>query len=154
MKKLITLGIVTAIIENILQREDFDHKKKGVLEIDCGTGELASALKDAGITRYHGFSRSEEQIEKAKTNLAKGYAKKFHIGDTSTEEVLSKPHDIIICAQGACPYDIIPSGQRLIVVTRGEENWGGCCLKLATHFKAGARTIQHGDLFLTVGERA
>jgi protein-L-isoaspartate O-methyltransferase len=154
MKKLIELGIITAITENLLQREDFDHKKKGVLEIDCGTGELAAALKDAGITRYHGFSRSEDQIEKAKKSLPKGYAKKLHVADTSTEEVLSKPHDIIICAQGSCPYDVIPSGQRLIVVTRGERSWGACCLKLAPHFAEGAKTVQHGDLFLTIGEKA
>lgn len=154
MKNLIELGIVTAITENLLQREDFSHKANGITEIDCGTGELAQALKDAGITRYHGFSRSEEQIEKAKKDLPKAYAKKFHVADTSSEEVLGKPHDIIICAQGSCPYDVIPSGQRLIVVTRGEKSWGACCLKLAPYFATGARTIQHGDLYLTIGERA
>jgi hypothetical protein len=153
MKKLITLGILTAITENLSQRDDFNPKKNGVLEIDCGDGGIAQALKDVGITRYHGVSKSADLIAAAKKNV-KGYTKKFHVKDTSSEEVLSHPHDVIICAQGACPYDIIPSGNPLIVVTRGEESWGSCCLKLAPYFAKGAKTVQHADLFLTIGVKA
>lgn len=150
---MIALGIISAIVENLTERSDFNSKKDGVLEINCGDGGLAQALKDAGITRYHGASRSPDLIESAKRNVA-GYTKKFHVADTSSESLLQYPHDVIISAQGECPYDAIPSGNRLIVVTRGAESWSSCCLNLAPYFKTGAVTVQHGNLFLTIGVRS
>jgi len=153
MEKLIRLGILSAIVENLTERTDFDPEKDGVLELFCGDGKLAQALADAGIKKYHGVSVSDDLIKKAKKNL-KGYSRRFHQVDKIDEDVLKHKHEIIISAQGACPYDIIPSGQRLIVVTRGEESWGSCCLKLSSEFAKGAKTIQHGDLFLTIGVKA
>ena len=151
MKDLIELGIVTAIIENITTREDFDPAD-GVLEIDCGTGEIAAALKDAGISKYHGVSNSSELIAAAKKNV-KGYSRRFHVADTSSADAPKHKHDLIIAVQGAVPYDVIPAGTKLIAVTRNEKSWGSCCLKLSGYFADGATTVQHGDLFLTIGIR-
>ena len=154
MKNLIALGIISSIVENLSERNDFNTKKDGILELNCGAGELALALNNAGLTRYHGVSRSPDLIAEAKKNVL-GYTKKFHVGNTSSsEEILQHPHDVIISAQGECPYDAIPSGNRLIVVTRGAESWSSCCLSLAPYFAAGASTVQHGNLYLTIGVRS
>ena len=151
MKDLIELGIVTAIIENITTREDFDPAD-GVLEIDCGTGEIAAALKDAGVSKYHGVSNSSEMVAAAKSNV-KGYSRRFYVADTSSADALKHKHNLIIAVQGSVPYDVIPAGTKLIAVTRNEKSWGSCCLKLAEYFADGATTVQHGDLFLTIGTR-
>lgn len=151
MNDLIELGIVTAIIENITTREDFDPAD-GVLEIDCGTGMIAAALKEVGVNKYHGVSNSSEMVAAAKSNV-KGYSRRFHVADTSSADALNHKHDLIIAVQGAVPYDVIPAGTKLIAITRNEKSWGMCCMKLAEYFASGATTVQHGDLFLTIGVR-
>ena len=151
MNDLIELGIVTSIIENITTREDF-NPADGVLEIDCGAGEIAAALKEAGVSKYHGVSNSSEMVAAAKSNV-KGYSRRFHVADTSSADALKHKHDLIIAVQGSVPYDVIPAGTKLIALTRNERSYGSCCLKLAQYYAAGAATVQHGNLFLTIGTR-
>jgi SAM-dependent methyltransferase len=39
---------------------------ESILEIGCGTGQLACLIRDKGISRYHGFDFSPKRIEQAK----------------------------------------------------------------------------------------
>ncbi len=39
---------------------------ESILEVGCGTGQLACLIRDKGISRYHGFDFSRKRIEQAK----------------------------------------------------------------------------------------
>lgn len=42
------------------------EKASSLLEIGCGTGQLATLLRDKGIPRYHGFDFAPKRIEQAR----------------------------------------------------------------------------------------
>lgn len=147
-KELFELGVHTEILKG-LKRLDFNPAKDGVLEIHCGKGLLAAFLADNGIKKYHGITNHPEEVNAAKAAL-KGYSRRFHLAEPVSEEALSHKSDVIICTDG-CPWSLLQSGQKLIVVNTGYANWDDACLFLTPYFAAGAKTIQFNNYFLTVG---
>jgi hypothetical protein len=149
MKHLFDLGIGNAIINNLKSRPDFAHETDGVLEIQCGPGQLASMLHSAGVKKYHGTDASEQNIKAAKAAV-KPFARRFHLADPFSPEALEYKGEIIV-ATTHIPFDSFKSGQRVIIVTTGFSDWDSACLALTPRFEQGATTVQFSEYFLTIG---
>lgn len=141
------------VIDGIINylKDHSDKEKDGILHLDCGSGEVAKALLNAGHTRYHGTTSNADHLKEAK-KLVPEFKTRFHKMETPlSADVLKYKHDIIL-ATGSINYGAIPSGQRLIVVTK-EKTYEKVCLLLTPLFQVGASTVQHGDYFVTYGIR-
>jgi len=66
-----------------------------ILEVGCGTGQLAHFLYDEGFTDYHGFDYSEEAIKIAKTKSPQS----FSIGDATDPKEYEKDYSLIIATE-------------------------------------------------------
>jgi len=149
-KRLYELQVIAGIIKYLENYSDKD--KDGILHLDCGNGLFAKELYKAGFRKYHGTTSSSEELKEAKA-LVPGFKTRFHkIADPIGAEALKHKHDIII-SLGRIDYDSIPSGQRLVVVTEAA-NYDACCLKLSAFIAPRASTLQHGNFFVTYGERS
>jgi len=70
---------------------------RSVLEIGCGTGQLAAYLLDHGIDSYVGIDFSKKAVEYAAQNAQAG---RFVIDDARTSRVYSEErHDVLICTE-------------------------------------------------------
>src|SRR5215212_4340703 len=70
---------------------------KRVLEIGCGTGQLAAFLLDHGIETYVGMDFSPKAIQYARQAASAG---RFVIDDAQTSSIYSEePHDVLICTE-------------------------------------------------------
>lgn len=66
-----------------------------ILEVGCGTGQLAEYLKDEGFTHYKGFDFSEKAIEIAKERVAMDFSAKDALQKSSFEG----EYNTIICLE-------------------------------------------------------
>jgi 2-polyprenyl-3-methyl-5-hydroxy-6-metoxy-1,4-benzoquinol methylase len=70
---------------------------KRVLEIGCGTGQLAAFLLDEGIETYVGMDFSPEAIKHARKAAPAG---RFVVDDARTSSIYTEePHDVLICTE-------------------------------------------------------
>src|SRR6266536_1395827 len=70
---------------------------KRVLEIGCGTGQLAAYLLDQGIETYAGMDFSPKAIEYAREAAPEG---RFVVDDARTSAIYSEEqHDVLICTE-------------------------------------------------------
>lgn len=68
-----------------------------VLEIGCGTGQLAQLLADRGVRRYRGFDFSERAIGLARARLPEA---DFRVADARSTGLLdSEDYDIALCTE-------------------------------------------------------
>jgi 2-polyprenyl-3-methyl-5-hydroxy-6-metoxy-1,4-benzoquinol methylase len=70
---------------------------KEILEIGCGTGQLAAFLLDQGIETYVGMDFSSKAIEYAREAAPEG---RFVIDDARTSTIYSdEQYDVLICTE-------------------------------------------------------
>lgn len=67
-----------------------------ILEIGCGTGQLAEYLYDEGFSYYHGFDFSEVAIEKAKKRVPEF---NFFLANALSKEPFTLNFDVVICLE-------------------------------------------------------
>lgn len=144
MENLIKLGVITAIINHLTSQTN--PKKDGIFEMNCRGGEFAKTLKEAGFTLYHGADGSEDLIKAAK-KLVPAFKNRFHVGEPKG----NFKRDIVISLHGTV-FGKLDEGQKFIsVADELMDNWDAYCLAVAPYVKRGAKTIQHGDYFVTFG---
>lgn len=73
-----------------------NNKNIKILEIGCGTGQLAEYLRDQGFNNYSGFDFSHVAITKAKKRIPEF---NFYIGDALEKIKLKGDYDIAICLE-------------------------------------------------------
>jgi len=69
---------------------------RSVLEVGCGSGQLAAFLLDKGIEHYTGFDFSAKAIELAETIAPEG---RFFVDDARTSNLYEEPHEALICTE-------------------------------------------------------
>jgi len=70
---------------------------RAVLEIGCGTGQLAQLLQDQGIQHYTGFDFSRKAIELARKRLPNH---DLRVDDARTTQLYREiDHDVVICTE-------------------------------------------------------
>lgn len=120
-----------------------------ILEIGCGSGQLAHLLLDKGILgAYVGFDFSSIAIQLARRNLP---AERFEVADAKTTELFSSAdYDTVICTEvlehivdDILVLERIPSGKR-VVATVPDFDWDS-----HVRFFADANEVRtrYGDLF-------
>lgn len=68
-----------------------------VLDVGCGTGQMASLLRDKGLAHYHGFDFSQKRIEMAR-KVCPEYT--FSHADAFTTDLFqSLDYDTVICQE-------------------------------------------------------
>jgi 2-polyprenyl-3-methyl-5-hydroxy-6-metoxy-1,4-benzoquinol methylase len=67
-----------------------------VLEIGCGSGQLAAFLLDQGVKSYLGMDFSPRAIEYAREAAPTG---DFVVDDARTSSIYAEPHDVLICTE-------------------------------------------------------
>ena len=67
-----------------------------VLEIGCGTGQLAAYLLDQGIDSYVGIDFSQKAVEYARRNAPHA---RFEVDDARTSDIYAEAHDVLICTE-------------------------------------------------------
>lgn len=68
-----------------------------VLEIGCGTGQLAAYLFDQGIDSYVGLDFSPKAIEYARRNAPRG---RFVVDDARASEIYAEAeYDVLVCTE-------------------------------------------------------
>jgi len=68
-----------------------------IVEIGCGTGQLAELLRDRGISRYIGFDFSGEAIRLARRRLSEV---QFEVGDAlQTPLLLNETFSTVLCTE-------------------------------------------------------
>lgn len=68
-----------------------------VLEIGCGTGQLAAYLFDQGIDSYVGLDFSPKAIDYARRNAPRG---RFVVGDARASNIcFEEEHDVLVCTE-------------------------------------------------------
>lgn len=66
-----------------------------VLEIGCGTGQLAHYLYDEGFRHYHGFDFSEEAVRIASQRVPQS----FCVADARAPETFNHNYNVVICLE-------------------------------------------------------
>jgi 2-polyprenyl-3-methyl-5-hydroxy-6-metoxy-1,4-benzoquinol methylase len=69
---------------------------KRVLEIGCGTGQLAALLIEQGVESYVGIDFSPKAIELARQAAPAG---RFAVDDARTSNIYDEPHDALVCTE-------------------------------------------------------
>jgi len=136
------LGIYDQVAEYL---EKNLEKGEGVLELKCGNGDFAEFLAAKGFKNYHGIDDEGEAIKAAKSRVPK-FKARFHTKDGNYKR------NVVVCLNGT-PFDTIESGQRMIVLTSGFDDYDKLCLAINGLYQDGAKTIEHGGLFITYGTR-
>lgn len=67
-----------------------------VLDIGCGTGQLAAYLFDQGIDSYVGIDFSPKAIEYARRVAPHA---RFVVGDARATDIYAEEHDVLICTE-------------------------------------------------------
>jgi SAM-dependent methyltransferase len=67
-----------------------------VLDIGCGTGQLAAYLIDQGIDSYVGLDFSPKAIEYARRSAPRA---RFVVGDARDSDIYTEEHDVLICTE-------------------------------------------------------
>jgi SAM-dependent methyltransferase len=68
-----------------------------VLEIGCGSGQLASALRDWGVTDYVGFDFAPKRVEWAEHTVPEF---RFEVADAFTTSLYDDvPYDVVVCTE-------------------------------------------------------
>jgi SAM-dependent methyltransferase len=67
-----------------------------VLDIGCGTGQLAAYLLDQGIDSYVGIDFSAKAIEYARRSAPRA---RFVVGDARASDIYTEEHDVLICTE-------------------------------------------------------
>ncbi|WP_196139279.1 class I SAM-dependent methyltransferase [Aliikangiella sp. G2MR2-5] len=81
------------VIADRISKSQYDS----LLEVGCGTGQLANLLKDKGISKYHGFDFSPKRIEQAKKNC-EGFD--FSLQDAFKTELFNElDYNAVICTE-------------------------------------------------------
>lgn len=84
--------IWTVIVDRLLT-----INAKSVLEIACGTGQLACLINDKGVQKYSGFDFSPKRIEQAKRACPEF---SFRVEDAfKTDLFATFPYDAVICTE-------------------------------------------------------
>ena len=66
-----------------------------VLEIGCGTGQLAELLVDHGLTNYLGFDFSRQRIAAARGRTSL----RFEVADAFDTDLYEEPYDTVVCTE-------------------------------------------------------
>lgn len=69
---------------------------KSVLEVGCGSGQLAAFLLEKGVEGYVGFDFSATAIELAQRMAPAG---RFYVDDARTSSLYDEPHEVLICTE-------------------------------------------------------
>lgn len=70
---------------------------ESLLDIGCGSGQLACLLRDKGITRYYGFDFSPKRIELAKQVCSEF---EFSVQDAFKTDTFTRiDYDAVICTE-------------------------------------------------------
>lgn len=70
---------------------------ESVLEVGCGTGQLAQLLLDWGVGTYHGFDFSSVAVDVARAQAPAGV---FEVADARTTDLFeSVPYDWVLCTE-------------------------------------------------------
>jgi 2-polyprenyl-3-methyl-5-hydroxy-6-metoxy-1,4-benzoquinol methylase len=69
---------------------------RSVLEIGCGTGQLAEMLRTAGLTRYTGFDFSPRRIDAARRRAK---SMRFEVDDAYTTDLVHESYDTVVCTE-------------------------------------------------------
>lgn len=141
-------GGVDAIIEHLSKSEK--GTDTAILHLQCGDGQIADALKNAGFAKYHGIDSSNDNIAAAKKRI-KGYSRRFHVGQLFDADNFKKKHDVVLCLHGT-PYEQTPSGTKMIVATSGVGNYEQTST-IVNRILDDAKTVQHENVFITYGVR-
>jgi SAM-dependent methyltransferase len=122
---------------------------RSILDLGCGSGQLALLLRDRGFPSYCGIDFSQKRIEWARKNCP-GFA--FVLGDIFQSDLLATfPYDAVVCAEfldhvqsdlevigrirtGARLYAIIPSFSYASHVRYFKDS-GEVTERYASHFK-------------------
>jgi SAM-dependent methyltransferase len=68
-----------------------------VLEIGCGSGQLALALRDRGITNYVGFDFAPKRVEWARHTVPEF---RFEVADAFATQLYDEVHyDVVVCTE-------------------------------------------------------
>jgi 2-polyprenyl-3-methyl-5-hydroxy-6-metoxy-1,4-benzoquinol methylase len=67
-----------------------------IVEIGCGTGQLAAFLIEQGVESYFGIDFSPKAIELARRAAPEG---RFAVDDARTSNVYDQPHDALVCTE-------------------------------------------------------
>jgi len=82
-----------SVIVDRIRRDGLRH----VLEIGCGTGQLAAYLLEQGIDSYVGVDFSAKAIEYARRNAPDG---RFHVDDARASNIYAEEeHDVLVCTE-------------------------------------------------------
>jgi SAM-dependent methyltransferase len=82
-----------SVIADRLRRDGVER----VLDIGCGTGQLAAFLFDQGIETYVGMDFSPKAVEYARTAVPRG---RFVVDDARTSNVYTdEEHDVLLCTE-------------------------------------------------------
>jgi SAM-dependent methyltransferase len=72
-------------------------KRNSILDIGCGSGQLACLLRDRGIKEYHGLDFSLKRIERAREVCPEFM---FTVGDAFRSDLFSMyNYDVVICTE-------------------------------------------------------
>jgi 2-polyprenyl-3-methyl-5-hydroxy-6-metoxy-1,4-benzoquinol methylase len=81
------------VIVDRIRRNGFRH----VLDVGCGTGQLAAYLLDHGIDSYFGIDFSAKAVEYARRNAPGG---RFVVEDVRVSNVYDQvEHDVLVCTE-------------------------------------------------------
>ncbi|MEQ8925910.1 MAG: class I SAM-dependent methyltransferase [Fulvivirga sp.] len=69
---------------------------KKILEVGCGTGQLAEYLYDEGYRNYNGFDFSTKGVELSKKRVP---AYNFYVGDATDQKNFNVEYDTAICLE-------------------------------------------------------
>ena len=85
--------VLWALIVDRIRRDSLGR----VLDIGCGTGQLAAFLFDHGIEEYVGLDFSSAAIDQARKASPRG---RFLVGDARRSDVYSTvAHDVLVCTE-------------------------------------------------------
>ncbi len=70
-------------------------RPRHILEIGCGTGQLAEYLRDEGFTSYEGFDFAPKAVAMARQRVEMN----FYIGDALNKELYAKDFSVAICLE-------------------------------------------------------
>ena len=82
---------------SVLADRMMHSQARSVLDIGCGTGQVAALLRDKGLERYHGFDFSQKRIELARQTCPE-YAFS-HADAFQTDLFQSFDYDTVICME-------------------------------------------------------
>jgi SAM-dependent methyltransferase len=113
-------------VQELLDRHADDRGLETLLELGCGTGELARALQPLGPYRYTGTDASAAMIAQAQQKAASGQVKaRFAVADFA-EAPGGAPFDAVVLLYDGLNYVLDPEGlARVFAAVHGALRPGG-----------------------------